>query len=336
MSVVFGNLEMADLTPYSGKFAGRKIEAGKLSLDLAYKVQNSQLLGDNQIIVDQLLLGDTVDSNWAVKLPLDLAIAILEDANGVIDIGLPVKGSLEDPQFSIGQLVWKALKNLLTKVVTAPFRALGSLLGGEEQNLEKVAFEPGQSEIPPPEIEKLHQLIKALEQRPQLQLIVQGRYSSEADGRYLKDLAVRRRLTASLGIEVTPGEDPGPVAFGDPKTQKQLMRMFREALGEQALSDLMTRLTPPPPKKDSKAKPVAPVDPGRISKALFERLVANEPLEEIVLQQLADTRGRAIEAEMTAEGALSSARVATKASGPLKPDEPITATLELGVMGKTN
>ena len=334
--VDFSNLEMADLTPYSGKFAGRRIESGKLSLDLAYKVENSQLLGDNQIIVDQLLLGDTVDSNWAVKLPLDLAIAILEDANGVIDIGLPVKGSLEDPKFSIGQLVWKALKNLLTKVITAPFRALGALLGGEEENLETVAFEPGQNEIPPPEIEKLHKLIKALEQRPQLQLIVQGRYSSDADGHYLKDLAVRRRLTAALNIEVAPGEDPGPVAFGDPKVQEQLMVLFREAFGEQALSELMTSLAPPPPpKKDAKAKPVVQVDPGKISKALFERLVANEPVEEVVLQQLADARSQAIKTEMTMEGALPVARVATKPSGLLKAGEPITAMLELGVMGKT-
>jgi len=337
ISMVFRNLEMADLTPYSGKFAGRKIETGKLSLDLAYKIENSQLLGDNKIIVDQLALGDNVDSNWAVNLPLDLAIAILSDANGVIDIGLPVKGSLEDPEFSVGQLVWKALKNLLTKIVTAPFRALGALFGGAEKDMEAVAFEPGQSEVPPPEIEKLQNLIKALEQRPQLQLIVQGRYSPEADGRYLKELQVRRQLAAALGVEVAPGEDPGPVAYSDPKTQRQLTKMFRERFGEPALAELMTSMAPPPPPPKGPSAPAAePVDPGRISKALFERLVEKEPLDEFVLGQLGETRAQAIVAEMTAEGALPAARVTSKATEALKPGEPIAAKLELGVMGKSS
>jgi len=334
ISVDFRNLEMADLTPYSGKFAGRKIETGKLSLDLAYKIENSQLLGDNKIIVDQLALGDNVDSNWAVNLPLDLAIAILEDANGVIDIGLPVKGSLEDPKFSVGQLVWKALKNLLTKIVTAPFRALGALFGGAEGDMEVVVFEPGQSEMPPPEIEKLQNLIKALEQRPQLQLIVQGRYSQEADGNYLKELQVRRQLATALGVEVAPGEDPGPVAYSDPKTQKQLTNMFRERFGESALTELMASLAPPLPKKGQSTPVAEPVDPGQTSKALFARLVESEPLDSVVLEQLGDSRAQKIVAEMTADGALPAARVTSKTTEALKPGEPIAAKLDLGVMGK--
>jgi hypothetical protein len=337
IAVVFRNLEMADLTPYSGKFAGRKIETGKLSLDLAYKIKNSQLLGDNKIVVDQLTLGDHVDSSWAVNLPLDLAVAILEDANGIIDIGLPVKGSLEDPEFGIGQLVWKALKNLLTKIVTAPFRALGSLFGGAEaDDLEVVAFEPGQSELPPPEIEKLHKLIKALEQRPQLQLIVQGRYSPEVDGHYLKELQIRQQLAAALGMAVAPGEDPGPVAYSDPSAQEQLAAMFRERLGEPALAELMVRLAPPAPKKGQSVPAAEPVDPGRIAKALFTGLVENEPLDDVVLQQLGEARAQAILAVMTADDALPAARVARKTTEALKPGEPIAAKLELGVMGKAS
>ena len=130
ISLVFKNVEMTKLTPYSGKFAGRRITSGKLSTDLKYRIQDGKLLGDNQIIVDNLTLGEHVDSPDAVNLPLDLAIALLKDSSGRIDIGLPVSGDLNDPQFSYGQLVWKALVNLLTKIVTSPFRALGSLFGG--------------------------------------------------------------------------------------------------------------------------------------------------------------------------------------------------------------
>jgi hypothetical protein len=113
--------------------------------------------------------------------------------------------------------------------------------------------------------------------------------------------------------------------------------MFEERFGESALEELLASLAPPPPpKKEKKVTPSEPVDPGKISKILFERLIANEPLDEIVLQQLGEARAQAIKAEMTAEGALPAVRITAKTSAPLKPGEPITAKLELGVMGKTN
>ena len=118
--MTFRNVEMTRLSPYSGKFAGRRITSGKLSMDLKYKINDSQLMGDNQIVVDRLVLGEKVNSPDAPNLPLDLAVALLQDGNGVIDIGLPVRGNLDDPEFSYGHLVWKAITNLLTKIVTSP------------------------------------------------------------------------------------------------------------------------------------------------------------------------------------------------------------------------
>ena len=182
ISVVFRNVEMARLTPYSGHFAGRKIDSGKLSVDLKYQIQKGQLAGDNKIVVERLMLGEKIPSPDAVDLPLDLAVALMEDSNGVIDIGLPVKGDLNSPEFSYGALIWKAFTNLLTKIVTSPFRALGALLpGGGEETLNVVAFEPGRPDVPPPEKEKLAKLAGLLQKRPQLKLSVQGRYNPETD-----------------------------------------------------------------------------------------------------------------------------------------------------------
>jgi uncharacterized protein involved in outer membrane biogenesis len=135
IKTVFRNVEMTNLTPYAATFAGRKIASGKLSLDLEYKIKQRQLLGENQIVMDKLTLGERVESPTAKDLPLDLAIAILQDSDGKIDLGLPVSGSLDDPQFSYGQIVWKAIGNILTKIVTAPFRALGALFGGGGEKL---------------------------------------------------------------------------------------------------------------------------------------------------------------------------------------------------------
>src|SRR5690606_17967785 len=120
------NVEMTKLTPYSATFAGRRIASGKLSLDLEYRIEDQQLQGDNRIVMDQLTLGEKLESEDAPNLPLDLAVAILKDSEGRIDLGLPVSGSLEDPEFSFGGLIGKALLGLVTKIVTAPFRALRS------------------------------------------------------------------------------------------------------------------------------------------------------------------------------------------------------------------
>ncbi len=171
IDMTFQNVEMTGLTPYSGKFAGRKIDSGKLSLNLEYKIDNGKLQGDNQIVVDKLKLGQPVDSPEAVDLPLDLAVALLEDADGVIDIGLPVQGNLNDPKFSFGHLIGKALVNLITKIATAPFRVLGAIVGGaDDGNFDAIAFEPGDADVPPPEKEKLKKLAEALQKRPQLKL----------------------------------------------------------------------------------------------------------------------------------------------------------------------
>jgi hypothetical protein len=170
LTLTFRNLEMTTLTPYSGKFAGRKIDSGKLSVDLEYKIKDRQLAGENKFIVNKLKLGERVESPDAMNLPLDLAIALLEDRDGIIDLDLPVSGSLDDPQFSYGKIIWKALVNVLTKLVTAPFRALGKLLGVSSEKLESVEFDPGSSALLPPEQEKLKTIAEALAKRPALTL----------------------------------------------------------------------------------------------------------------------------------------------------------------------
>ena len=146
LKVKFTGVEMTSVTPYSGRFAGYKIEKGKLSIDVAYLVENRTLQAKQKFVIDQLELGERVESDDAVRLPLKLAVALLKDRNGVIDIDLPMTGSLDDPQFRMGPLIWKAFVGLLTKAATAPFALLGSLFGGgEEMNL--IEFDAGTSAL---------------------------------------------------------------------------------------------------------------------------------------------------------------------------------------------
>jgi hypothetical protein len=215
------DMELAGLSPYSGKYVGYNIERGKLSFEADYQLENRALHAENHLVLDQLTFGDKVDSPSATSLPVRLAISLLKDRNGVIDINLPIGGSLDDPQFSVGRLILKVLVNLITKAVTAPFALLGNLFGGGEE-LSSIDFAPGQALVAPAAEAKLKSLSKALEQRPGLKLDISGRVDPTVDREALqrvkldgllralkrKDLAARGALVNSA--EVTVGADEYP------------------------------------------------------------------------------------------------------------------------------
>ena len=342
VGLAFRNVEMSNLTPYSGKFAGRKIDSGKLTVDLKYKIDKSRLAGENQIVVERLKLGEKVESPEAVDLPLDFAIALLEDSNGVIDLGLPVSGNLDSPEFSYGALIGKAIVNLLTKIVTSPFRALGALLpGGSEEDFKSVAFEPGRSDVPPPEKEKLNKLAGALQKRPQLKLTVQGRYNPETDLGELRNANLRRALAARQGIKLEPGEDPGPVDYSSPEVGKALEAIFIERFGAGTLKTLQAEMkaAEEKAKKEAAAKSGAASpdsvaqDPGQLAKLLFARLAEGEPIGEPELAGLADARSRAIAAELSGPGAVPPERVVLSPPAAMEKEKelPPTAVLNLDV-----
>jgi uncharacterized protein involved in outer membrane biogenesis len=236
LKVVFRNVEMTRLTPYSATFAGRKIASGKLSLDLQYKIHQRQLQGENQVVMDKLVLGERVESPEAKNLPLDLAIAILQDSDGRIDLGLPVSGSLDDPHFSYGGIIWKAIVNVLTKIATAPFRALGALFGGGEK-FENIVFEAGSSHLTPPEREKLVRLAGALTKRPNLSIEIHGVYA-EADRVAFQDRQLRRTVLEKSGQHIEGDGDSGPISTRQPKIQSALENIFSDRFGSGELAAL--------------------------------------------------------------------------------------------------
>jgi hypothetical protein len=219
----FENIELTTFTPYSGKFAGRRIDKGKLNLDLRYKLVDRELVGENKIVFDQLTLGKRVESREAMDLPLSLAIAILQDSRGVIDIDLPVRGNIDDPEFSYGGIIWKALVNLIMKAVTAPFTLLASALGGGEE-LGYVAFVPGSTEIGSAEQEKLDKLARALADRPQLRVEVRGAASNAADRPVLAEAKVMRQVRdADVPLQT-------PLTAAE---RRALIALYRKQFGEE-------------------------------------------------------------------------------------------------------
>ena len=209
----FRGLELTRMTPYAVRFAGYKIASGTLDADLHYKVDHGKLNADHQFVIDQLQLGDQVASPHATKLPLRLAIALLKDRDGVIRIGLPVTGSLNDPQFSLGPLIGVALVHLLEKAVTAPFAMLGRLFGGGA-DVNRIDFPPGSATLLPAAQARVAAVAKALAQRPQLQLQVPAVFSPDIDRPALAQRQLRHELIALArsGAGAPPGHGREPAA----------------------------------------------------------------------------------------------------------------------------
>ncbi len=314
----FRNLEMARLTPYSGKFAGRKIDSGRMSADLEYTVHNRQLTGNNTFIIHQLKLGERVDSKDAFNLPLNLAIALLEDSNGVIQLDLPVSGNLDDPQFSYGRIIWKAVVNVLTKIVTAPFHALANLLGIETSQMEALKFPFGQAALPPPEQEKLQHLAQALAKRPALTLTITPGWQSSGDAQALRRLQLRQQVASAIGLHFTPGTDPGPLDPTDRRTQKVLAARYEKqfpALGGIKALRSETHVT----------------HEWQLYETVIQRLRDAIPVNQTQLQQLAQQRGDAIRTQLEQVDKVEAARIHIAAPQANDRDsEMADSTIELG------
>ena len=293
ITVIFRNVALMPLSPYSATFAGRSIASGKLNLNLGYNIKDSELLGENSVVLEDFTLGERIESPSAMDLPLDLAIALLTDSAGVIDIAMPIRGNVDQPEFSYGHLIRQALFNLLSKIVTAPFRALGAMLGGNSENPGSILFEPGRAELAPPEQEKLKNIAEALVTREQLQLTVHGGFEPGLDGAAIKRSQLRRTLVQEFG---TP---PGPIAFDNAKTQRAL-----EKLGEDTLAAFQSRYEETSGQKAKRVNPALALlgqasEDSAFYRALFRHLVEIAPLPQPELQALAEQRGLAIIQELT-------------------------------------
>ncbi|WP_144174939.1 DUF748 domain-containing protein [Pseudomonas sp. Kh13] len=194
----FKRVELTTLTPYSGKFAGFRIRKGRLNLDLHYLITNGQLKAENKVVVEQLQLGEKVDSPDAVDLPIRLAVALLKDTEGKISIELPVSGDLNNPQFSVMPIVWQTLRNLVLRAAQAPFKFIGGLVaGGGSEDLGNVAFAPGSSELSGDAQASLDKLASALKERPELRLEIEGTSAQASDGPLIAQQRLEREYQAT-------------------------------------------------------------------------------------------------------------------------------------------
>jgi hypothetical protein len=286
--------DLSDLSPYSGKYLGYTVRKGKLDVDARVKIDHRKLNAVVKTTMDQFYFGDRTESPEATRLPVKLALALLRDRKGVIDLELPVEGSLDDPEFRYGRIVWKALLNVLTKIVTSPFDLIGSLFGGEGADLSFAAFPPGESVPDAAARKKVEILIKALIERPELNLEIEGTSDPSADGMALQKLALEQLIRAakirSLQAK-TPDLDPDSVQLLPEERPRWLLQAYETAF--------------PSPKGVPEKSKTPPPPPGEME----QRLLGTLKVDPNQLRELADRRTKALAKLLLEGGRIEAGRV---------------------------
>ena len=294
LTLTFENIDVPKFTPYSIPFAGREVASGSLDMQLRYQVKNSQLVGENSIVLRDFELGKEVPHPDAMDLPLGLAVALLKDVNGKIDIDLPVRGNVDDPDFSYGGVVMSALGDLLVKIALSPFTALGSMLGIEASELEHVKFLDGRSDLTPPEMQKAGKLAEALSLRPELQLTIAGVSDPVADGRALRTFQLDQALELRI-TELAASSDP-EIQYADLR-RMALERLFTEqtdpGAATEKLDELQLQFTTLV-EAEGQAEPTPSLDRLAYANALREQLIDLQVIGENDLDALAGARAEAL------------------------------------------
>jgi Domain of Unknown Function (DUF748) len=275
-------IELAPITPYTTKYTGYPITNGTLNVDVHYLLANQQLTAENHIVLDQLSFGDRVQNSTASNLPIRLAVAILKDPQGKIDLKIPVSGSLSDPKFSIAGVIWHALVNIIMKAVTSPFTLLASAVGGSNQDLSYVKFAPGYALLTQAGQTKMQTLTKALQQRPSLKLEITGRVDPKLDTPGLREAmletAMKRQKTDN---EHLAAKDLERIQITPDEYNKYLWRVYKAAKFEKPRDIVgMTKRMPPDEMK--------------------KMLLAHTSVSDSDLRHLADARAAAVNHALSA------------------------------------
>jgi len=289
----FQGIGLSNFTPYSGKYAGYEIDKGKLTLELNYKLNKNLLEGKNHIVMDQFTLGAKVVSPDATNLPVKLAIALLKDSKGMIDINIPVSGDLNDPEFSFGQIIIKAFVNLIVKAIKSPFSLIGSLFGGGEE-LGYINFSPGSSILNEEQQSKLEKLVKALNERPNLRVDLRGMAVEPVD-RYA---LAKQALMEQVGDQDNAEADE-PLTK---KERKRLLKLYKKTFNEDPLelvgpiNEEGNKLS----KDDRKAS---------AAKAALRRLVEEYPVSNDDMLLIARQRAVAVKDYLIQQGGVNEPRI---------------------------
>ncbi|MFC5472733.1 DUF748 domain-containing protein [Paraherbaspirillum soli] len=288
------DVELPGLTPYATKYAGYAIEKGKLSMDVSYHVENDKLIAQNNLRIDQLTFGDKIDSPTATKLPVLLAVALLKDRNGQININLPISGTLSDPDFSIGGIIGRIFVNLIVKAVTSPFALISSAFGGGgSDELGYAEFNPGSATLTAASQSKLDTIAKALIERPALKMDITGRVDPQSDTDGVRQESLSRKLKAlKLKDALSQGQELQweEITLTDAEKTQYLEKVYKSEKFDKPRNALGF----------AKSLPAAEME---------KLIIANTPVTQDALQALAEQRAEAVRNYLESKGHIPLERI---------------------------
>jgi hypothetical protein len=307
LTVSFENFDLTSTSPYAGKFAGYTVEKGKLSLELNYKVSGNKFSGRNRIVVKQLTLGERVDSPDATDLPVSLAVALLKDPNGNIELNVPVEGDIDDPHFEFGKIIASTLKNTFTKLVSSPFAILGSLAGGGGEDLNNIEFEFGSAKLAPQQIEKLDKLAEALSDRPALLLKIEATADRKKDGEALTEAELLDQLKREKRYHLRRAGEPVPVdaeriSLSSADYRRYIKTLYLKRFKEKPETLLSAEY-------NSSGNNPSSIDSDAVVAAAKRRLLESMEVDETELEALAQKRATQIRDYLIQQNKVSEERV---------------------------
>ncbi|HEX4823031.1 MAG TPA: DUF748 domain-containing protein [Candidatus Polarisedimenticolaceae bacterium] len=298
LKMTVGGVDLVAFSPYSGKYVGYGIGKGKMAADLSYKIAERKFTSENVFTIDQFELGPKVESPDAMHLPMKLAVAVLRDKNGQIVLDVPAEGSVDDPEFRYGKVIMRAVVNVLTKVVTSPFRLLaGAFGGGKTENIEFQVFEPGSADLADSEKQKLGIVAKSMAERPELSVSIDGDADPAADAGALAKARVAS-LVRMAKWKATGGASADDVTVAADEYPRWLQAAYDAAV--------------PPPS----APPAVPATVDEME----SKLAATKPVTADDLRALAAERGKAVRDYLVETGQVDATRLFL--SDETKPDRP--------------
>ena len=308
-------IELNPMSPYSVKYVGYGIERGKLTFKVKYKVENRKLDAQNQIILDQLTFGEKVESPTATKLPVLLAVALLKDRNGVIDVNLPISGSLDSPEFSVGGIILRIIINIITRAVTSPFTLLGAAFGGGSGGeLSYIEFDYGRSNLTSTAEEKIKSLATAMNNRPALKLDISGRVDPENDREGLKQTSVERKVKAQKMKDLVR-QGTAPKSVDDVQVDKaEYERYLKAAYGDESF---------PKPRNIIGLAQDLPVS------EMESLMLKNAQATDDDLRELGNRRAQAVQNRLLATGQVTADRLSIVAAKPVSSEEKEKAKAKL-------
>ena len=303
LTATISGISMPGFGSYASKFGGYSIERGKLDLELAYRLEDGELEAENHIALRKFEFGEAVESEEATALPVSLAIALMRDGAGDINLDLPIRGRVDDPDFSVLGLLGKAFVSLIGKVATAPFTFLVGAIGQSPEGLASVAFEPGSDQLTSSEGRELAVLADALSGRPGLRLEVRGRADPDLDGPALRTAKIEQELQLAIFNALSASEqarlgDAQAVDVDPSRRLDELEKLYARRVGGRP-GDLLS----------AKPAETETARTRRLSEAVLTALASQVELAESDWRALAKARAQSVQSALLRDTSIEHGRI---------------------------